>query len=99
VAITVNPNPVTKVGRSWPFTITLTNTGGATTITSFTFNGESYTSDIAAWFGSASLPANGKLTANLSVSNVPVPTNGVLAFGGTDANGNSWTQTITVPFH
>jgi subtilase family serine protease len=99
VSIAVNPNPVTKAGKAWPFTIALSNTGGATTITNFTFNGANYLPEFATWFGSTSLPTNGKLQTNLSVTNVPVPTNGVFGFGGMDANGNPWTHTVTVPFH
>jgi subtilase family serine protease len=99
VLITVNPNPVIKVAKAWPFSITITNTGGATAVTSFTFNGANYTADFAIWFGSTSLPANGKLQTNLSVTNVPVPANGIFSLAGLDANGNSWTKTVTVPFH
>jgi hypothetical protein len=89
---------VTKVGKAWPFTIAVSNAGGPTTFTILTFNGTSYASEIPIWFGSTSLPANGKLTTNLQVSNVPVPTSGVFGFGGTDTNGNTWTKTVTVQF-
>ncbi len=98
VTVTVNPDPVVQKRRGWIFTIQLTNTGGVTTLTDFTVNGTSYASQIVPFFGSASIPANGKLTSNLEMTNVPVPTSIVFGFSGVDASGNTWTQTATVPF-
>jgi hypothetical protein len=100
IAVTITPNPVVKsvTTGAWPFSISLSNTGGPTTFNTFTVNGNSYSQDIAAWFGSSSLAPNGKLTTNLQISKVPVPTSIVFGFAGTDANGNTWSQTVTVPF-
>jgi subtilase family serine protease len=98
VAITVTPNPVVRQRGGWFFAIQLADTGGPTTLTSFTVNGTSYAQQIPAFFGSSSLPAGGKLTSSLQMTNVPVPTSIIFGFGGTDANGHPWTQTVTVPF-
>jgi uncharacterized protein (TIGR03437 family) len=38
------------------------------------------------------------LTTSLSTSGVTTPANLAFAFGGTDVNGNSWNQQVTVPF-
>jgi subtilase family serine protease len=98
VAVTVTPDPVVRQRGGWFFSIQLSDTGGPTTLTSFTVNGTDYASQIQAFFGSTSLPANGKLASSLKMTNVPVPTSNVFGFGGTDANGHVWTQTVTVPF-
>jgi hypothetical protein len=98
VAITFNPNPVKRVGKTWPFTITLTNNGGPTTLTNFKFNGVDYSQEIALWFGSLNLPANGSLTASLQVTSSPAPVTGFFSFAGADSSGNQWSQSATVPF-
>ncbi len=97
VAIAVNPNPVTQAGSSWPYTVSITEKGGvAATITSFTVNGVNQT--LPGGFGTTSLPANGTLSASLVGSNLVVPLNRIFRFTGTDANGQSWSNEITVPF-
>jgi uncharacterized protein (TIGR03437 family) len=50
-------------------------------------------------FGTTSLPADGSVSSTgLGLANLAVPTNVVFAFTGTDARGNPWTQTLSVPF-
>jgi hypothetical protein len=98
VTVSITPNPVIEQHRAWTFTVLLSNAGGATTLTNFTVNGTSYAGQIRSFFGSTSIPANGKLSANLQMTNVPVPVSVVFGFSGTDANGNTWTQSATVPF-
>jgi subtilase family serine protease len=98
VSITFNPNPVKRVGKTWPFTITLTNNGDPTTLTNFKFNGVDYSQEIALWFGSLNLPANGSLTASLQVTSSPAPVTGFFSFAGADSSGNQWSQSATVPF-
>jgi uncharacterized protein (TIGR03437 family) len=102
VVPSIDHNPVfeqiSSEGDPWTFTITLTEEAGvATTITGFTINGASY--NVAAVFGTTSLPADGSVSSTgLGLANLAVPTNVVFGFSGTDAKGNSWTQTLSVPF-
>jgi uncharacterized protein (TIGR03437 family) len=90
--------PINARGYRWTFTITLTEEAGvAATLTGFTINGQSY--DVATVFGTTSLPAGGSVSSNgLGLADLAVPTNVVFAFTGTDARGNQWTQTLSVPF-
>jgi len=102
VVPSIDHNPVfeqiSSEGDPWTFAITLTEEAGvATTITGFTINGASY--NVAAVFGTTSLPADGSVSSTgLGLANLAVPTNVVFGFSGTDAKGNSWTQTLSVPF-
>jgi subtilase family serine protease len=98
VTVAITPNPVTKKNGGWIFTITLSNSGGATTLTTFTVNGASYAPEIPQFFGTTAIPASGKLTTTLELLNVPVPTSIVFGFGGKDPSGTSWTGSATVPF-
>ena len=102
VVPSIDKNPVfeqiSRGGYPWTFTITLTEEAGvATTLTEFTINGASY--NVATVFGTTSLPADGSVSSTgLGLANLTVPSNVVFVFTGTDANGNSWTQTLSVPF-
>jgi uncharacterized protein (TIGR03437 family) len=103
VAPSVVPDPVYQQtpdaqGYSYFFTIRLTETAGvATTLTGFTFNGQSESQYITSFFGSASVPAHGTLSANLGAS-LSSSGNVVFGFSGVDASGAQWSQQITVPF-
>jgi uncharacterized protein (TIGR03437 family) len=104
VVPSVVPNPVYQQapdarGFNYFFTVKLTETAGvATTVTGFTAFGTDYSSDIMSYFGSASLPALGTLSANLRATLATSPQNVVFVFSGQDASGAHWTQQITVPF-
>ena len=98
VTVSITPNPVVQQHQAWTFTIQLANTGGATTLTNFTVNGTSYAPEIPLFFGSSAIAANGRLSSNLQMTNVPVPVSIVFGFSGTDASGATWTQNVTVPF-
>ncbi len=91
-------HPVNGSGYRWTFTITLTEEAGvAATLIGFTINGQSY--DVATVFGTTSLPADGSVSSTgLGLANLAVPSNVIFAFTGTDAKGNPWTQTLSVPF-
>ena len=81
------------------YTVRLSEIAGtAATLTGFTMDGFDYSSQIPNWFGSASIPANGTISAALGSQPSAVPVNWVLGFSGTDASGATWTQQITVPF-
>ena len=98
VVMSINANPVFQSGSRWPFTITLTEEAGVgTTLTSFSINGTSY--DIATTFGSTSIAADGSVSSkNLSLSGLSVPTNVNFALSGVDANGQSWSEQMSIPF-
>ncbi len=104
VTLSVTPNPVYQQapdanGATFSFTIQLNETAGvATTLTGFTFDGVSFASSIAQFFGSTTLPAHGALSATLKAGNIPVPTTVMIVFTGLDSTGAAWTQRITVPF-
>jgi len=99
------PNPVYEQqadadGYSWFFTVTLTETAGvAATLTGFTFGGTDYSSSISSFFGSTALAGNGTLEAALRAKIASVPSTLVLGFSGVDADGNNWSQQISVPFY
>jgi hypothetical protein len=101
----VTPNPVYQQaadsqGYSWFYTVQLTEVAGvSTTLTDFTINGTDYASYIASFFGSASIPANGSLSASLRTKGLTVPTTVVFVFTGMDGNGHQWTQQLSVPFY
>jgi uncharacterized protein (TIGR03437 family) len=105
VVPTATPNPVFEElpdsdGFSWFYTINLTETAGtATTLTGFTIDGVSYSTDIADFFGSASIPALGTISASIRSKDITVPANLVFGFTGVDAGGHAWSQQLTVPFY
>ena len=100
----VSPNPVYQQapdssGDTFFFTVSLNEIAGtATTLTDFTFFGNSYASSIPSFFGTANIPANGKISAALAATVDTVPSTGVLGFKGRDASGATWTQQISVQF-
>jgi len=104
VTLSVNPNPVYQQapnanGATFSFTVQLKETAGvATTITGFSFGGVSYTSSIASFFGSTTLPADGTLSASLGSKNIAVPSTQVVVVSGRDASGATWSQQLSVPF-
>jgi uncharacterized protein (TIGR03437 family) len=80
--------------NSWSFTLTLTNESTvATTLTGLTINGTNYSSV----FGSASIPANQSISAQITLSGLSVPANVPFTLTGTDA-GRPWSQQLSVPF-
>jgi uncharacterized protein (TIGR03437 family) len=104
VAPSIAPNPVyqqppNSSGYTWFYTVHLTNqTAVAATLTKFTIDATDYSSDIVSWFGTAAIPANGSISGAISSKNLNPPVNRVFGFAGTDANGGTWSQQITVPF-
>jgi uncharacterized protein (TIGR03437 family) len=86
-------------GHTFLYTLRLTEIAGtAATLTGLTIAGTDYSSDIQSWFGTASIPANGTISASLGSLPSTVPVNYTFGFSGTDASGAQWTQQITVPF-
>ncbi len=92
----VNPNPVPKLGATWPYIVTLNERAGVgTTLTGFTIDG---TPQSLSAFTSTRISAGGTIAASLAGSGLKAPVNRVFVFNGTDAGGKTWTQQITVPF-
>jgi uncharacterized protein (TIGR03437 family) len=93
----VNPSPVPPAANEWPYTVGLTEIAGvSTTLTSFTVNG--VTQSLNSW-SSTKIPAHGTVFALLAgVLGATAPINRTFAFGGTDANGQRWTQQVGISF-
>jgi uncharacterized protein (TIGR03437 family) len=93
----VNPSPAPPAGNEWPYTVGLTEIAGvSTTLTSFTVNGA--TQSLNSW-SSTKIPAHGTVFALLEAGlGATAPINRTFAFGGTDANGQKWTQQIVISF-
>jgi len=104
VVPSVSPNPVYQQtadadGYSWFYTIRLTEVAGVGgTLTGFTINGTSYNTQIASFFGSATIVPFGTISASLRTRNLTVPANVVFGFTGVDTGNHQWTQQISVPF-
>jgi uncharacterized protein (TIGR03437 family) len=105
VVASVDHNPVYQTapdanGHQWFFTLSLNEEAGiATTFTGFTIDGTDYSSQIASFFGSAQIPADGQLHAPLGMNLPNVPYNVVFTFSGVDPGTNtSWSQQLSVPF-
>jgi hypothetical protein len=104
VTASVTPNPVYQHapdanGATFFFTLQLNETAGvATTVTGLILNGTSYAGSIAGFFGSATLPAHGVLSASLRAATIPVPSSVSMIITGRDASGATWTRQLAVPF-
>jgi uncharacterized protein (TIGR03437 family) len=103
VTLSSNRNPVyatsTNGALGWAFTLTLKEHAGVSaTITSFKIDGENLTGQTGNFFGATNLNAAGSLNAPLVTSAGIVGTTRTIEIAGEDANGNSWTQTLFLPF-
>ena len=104
VTATVSPNPVYQQpvdadGYAWYYAVRISDQSGlASTLTAFSIDGTDYSANIAAWFGSATLPARGSLSVALRSMIDSVPSQQVFAFSGVDAKGGKWTQQVVVDF-
>ncbi|HEY3838043.1 MAG TPA: protease pro-enzyme activation domain-containing protein [Bryobacteraceae bacterium] len=105
IVVTVSPNPVYALASttgiaSWNCTITLSEQAGvAATLTGFNAGGTDESTRLSTFFTNGTkIPASGSLIGGLSYTNLTTPTTRVFAFNGTDANGNTWKQQVTVSF-
>jgi uncharacterized protein (TIGR03437 family) len=104
IVASCGPNPVygqysTTGVLSWYYTLTLTNLSGvAATLTDFTIGGTDEASKLSTFFNGTTIPAHGTLSAGVVSTGLTVPLNRTFTFSGTDASGNAWNQTLTVPF-
>jgi len=100
VVATANPNPVPESGANWQLSLQLQETGGAATeLTQMKIDGVDYSANLATWFGSTTLPANGTLTATLYTAGLSVPVTKYFEFWGKDVlSGATWYRLLTVTF-
>jgi uncharacterized protein (TIGR03437 family) len=102
VVPTITPNPVYQDipdsdGFVFFYSMKLTEIAGmATTLTSFTINGQSET--IATFFNTTAIPAHGSIVGGIRSKPIPVPATRIYGFSGKDANGFQWTQQVPVQF-
>ncbi len=105
VVVSISPNPVYQKapdsqGLQWSYTITLNEEAGVgTTLTDFSIDGVSNTSQIASFFGSATIPPKGQISASLGAKTLTVPRTRVFMFSGVDASGRQWSQSVPVVFN
>jgi hypothetical protein len=87
-------------GYSFFFTLTLSEVNGVgTSLTKFVLNGSDFSSQIADYFDATTISPHGSLSSVLRARAAIIPSNSLFQFGGTDANGNAWTQQLSVPFY
>jgi uncharacterized protein (TIGR03437 family) len=105
IAAAITPDPVyasasTGGVTSWYYTITLTEQAGvAATLTRFAIAGADESSRLSTFFTNGTLiPAHGTLIGGVTSTGLSPPVSLTFTFGGTDVNGNSWNQQITVQF-
>ena len=95
IVVTVNPSPTPQAGPQWPLTITLAERAGvATTLTAFSADGVNL--PLGSFFASPKIPANGSITSSLAASGYVPPADVVFKFTGADADGKTWSQSVTV---
>ncbi|HXA49299.1 MAG TPA: hypothetical protein VNV86_03295 [Candidatus Acidoferrum sp.] len=95
----ISPSPVVQNGGQWSFQVKLAETGGVSTrLTAVKFNGADYTANIANWFGSARIPANGSITAPLTGTGLFPAGDEYFEFWGVDDSGTPWYRVATVTF-
>ena len=95
VFVSVTPNP-DHAGQ--PLTLTLTEEAGvATTLTTFTENGADLSAEITSIFGTARIPAFGRLSASgISPPEPVLPATIVANLGGMDDSGRQWSRQVSV---
>ena len=100
VLVSANPNPVPASGPLWQLSLQLQETGGAATqLTQIKIDGVDYSANLATWFGSTTLPANGTLTATIHATGLGVPVTKYFEFWGKDVlSGNTWYRLLAVTF-
>ncbi|HEV2688077.1 MAG TPA: hypothetical protein VGV35_05970, partial [Bryobacteraceae bacterium] len=100
VAASAIPNPVLQNGGVWSVKLHLDETNGAATqLTGLRIDGADYSANIASWFGTNRLDANGSIEGAISTSGLVTPVDKYFEFFGQDiASGQRWYRTLTVTF-
>jgi hypothetical protein len=91
--------------NQWTVQLSLTESAGiAATLTGFTVNGASLTSQIDSIFGTSSIGARQTISGSytFTATNTPalttLPANTALTYSGVDAKANQWSTSLTLPF-
>ena len=91
-------DPKAPANCLWKHDLLVTEQGGiALTLKRFLAYGHDLSGSIAAWFGTALLPANGTLRTTMCWSGVNVPLSVEFEVGGDDAAGNKgldWKKSV-----
>ena len=101
----VSPNPVYQQqadaqGYGWFYTVSLSEVAGVgTTLTGLMIDGNDYSSQIATFFGTASIAAHGTVQASLRTKGLTPPATLLFVFSGADASGKQWSQQMSVAFY
>jgi uncharacterized protein (TIGR03437 family) len=98
VVPSVDPNPVYQSGNLYQYTVTLQEVAGvATKVTGFTFDGSAVSLSL---LPRTNLAAFGFIQTTLANGTGITPTAGshVFGFTGQDANGKTWSQSVTATF-
>jgi uncharacterized protein (TIGR03437 family) len=91
-----NPSAAISVSGWFPVVIVLYERSGVpTTITSFKVSGITQPLTI---FSSTSIPANGSISFSGSYTIAATRTSGVFDFAGSDADGTTWSDEVTIQF-
>jgi hypothetical protein len=99
VLASVTPANVTASGGTWSFQLQLAETAGvATHATALKIDGTDYSANIAAWFGTNHIAANGTIQASLQASGLPVGTQYFEFWGADEASGQTWYRVATATF-
>jgi hypothetical protein len=105
VVAEVSPNPVPAQapdadGCRWQFRVSLQEQAGVTTrVAQLRINGQNYSSNMGAWFGSDILPASGRLEGRLRACGSATPGEQLIEFAGVDpGSGERWSQSLTAWF-
>ncbi len=100
VAVSAIPNPVPRSGTAWQLTLHAQETNGAATrLIGLKIDGVDYSSNIAGWFGTSRVEANGSIDAVIHTTGLVTPVDKFFEFFGQDvASGQSWYRTLTVTF-
>jgi uncharacterized protein (TIGR03437 family) len=106
VVASIDQNPVFELpapdakGNSWSYKLTLSEEAGiGTTLTGFTIDGASYTSQIPALFGSATIAGRQSISATLGFPSSSFTAHTVIfSFSGVDASNRGWTTQLSIPF-
>lgn len=92
-------SPTPNATSNWVFTLTLTEEAGiGTTLTGFSING---TPGDLSRFSATTIPARGSVRAEnlvLTPAQVTAPATVLFNFTGVDANGQTWSRDLAVPF-
>ena len=96
--INVWAQPPDAQGPSWNTTLGLRELNGVPALlTGFSIDGQAQ--DVARYFPSPNIPANGTLSTPLLLRNLPVPVTKTFAYTGIDASGQTWSRQVSVLFY